>query len=537
MLRNAFFRNHKYRLAQTGLLLAASIALMQPALAADNLSRLEEGLFSTSYTGEAAAQRLNRLESSVFGEAQTGTDSSRITRLENALGHLLQSKSTSPSAEQPAATAQEAPSFAPAQNVQPQRPPDATDYPTVTALERQVFGRDFIRDDVGQRLDRLEKKVYGQAYPQTALADRVDKLLSRYPNLNQQANGGTPQPVEVSPALSNLPNDARQFSGSDRDVYTKLDALERHLFNGKSHPNALLTERLDRLEKSRFNRTFGGESVDTRLNRLMAQYQSSNGSQVANRPGFQERQPYQPSASQPYGTTGGNPPPRQNIQIGSGFSSNSSYSFSPEMRSMLPPSVQGQMNNMSPSTVVVERQQFGTPGFQNYNPGAPIQHYNYYGAPGTQTQSQSSTTIIQPNGSQVVYGYPGAQAAPGMQMGIQNGLPNPAYAGDPAVFQSIGRLETQVFGQVNTVEPMPVRLGKLESKVMGQMFPGLPDTQRLENLEKAHQQQAINKLLKNNQGIGRGSGGFSIGVPIGPNPLNPFGMQNAMPMGPGRFGW
>lgn len=541
MLRNSFFRKPRNPFTLLGLALAVSISLTQGVWAEDTLSTLENGLFSTSYAGESAAQRLSRLETSVFGEAQTGSESSRTARLEQALNRVLKSKSATPQSTDTATGSQpEAPS---ATNDQPQRPPDATDYPTVTALERQIFGRDFIRDDVSQRLDRLEKKVYGQAYPQTAMADRVDKLLSGYPNLSQNAQATGPQTVEVSPALQNLPDDPSQFSGSNRDVYAKLDALERHQFNGKHNPNALMTERLDRLEKRLFNRNFSGESVDARINRLMAQYQNSNNSQVANRPGFQERQPYQSPANPSYNGGNASPPPRQNIQIGSGFSSNSSYSFSPEMMSMLPPNVRGQMSQgtmaSAPGTVVVERQSYGAPGFQTYNTqtynnGAPIQHYNYYSAPGTQAQSQSTTTVIQPDGSQAVYGYPGANSG----YSDPNGLPNPAYVGDPALVQALNKLETQVFGQVNTVEPVPVRLGKLENKLMGQLYAGLPDSQRLENLEKAHRMQAIDKLLKNNQGgMGKGSGGFFIGVPLGPNPLNPMGMQNMMPMSPGVYGW
>lgn len=542
MPRNTFFRKPEKFFTQIGLALAVSFFLNQLVLAEDPLTKLEEGLFSSSYAGESSTQRLSRLETSVFGEAQTGSESSRITRLEQALNRVLQSKQESranTSTQNDSSTAADS-TAEPTPTYTPAREPDATDYPTVTALERQVFGRDFLRDDVSQRLDRLEKKVYGQASPQTAMADRVDKLLARYPNLNQPAAAAGPQTVDISPALQNLPDDPSQFSGGSRDVYAKLDALERHQFNGKNSPNALLTERLDRLEKKVFNRTFSGESVDTRINRMMSQYQSTNGSPVANsRPDFQQRQAYQSPAysSYPGAPVGSGNAPRQNIQFGSGFSSNSTHSFSPEMMSMLPPNVRGQMSNgtvtSAPGTVVVERQSYGTPGFQTYNNGAPIQHYNYYSAPGTQTQSQSTTTVIQPDGSQAIYGYPGATP----NYNNPNGLPNPAYVGDPALLQSLNKLETQVFGQVNTVEPVPIRLGKLETKLMGQMFVGLPDQQRLINLEKAHQMQAIDKLLKNNQGMGKGSGRFSIGVPLGPNPLNPMGMQNMMPINPGVYGW
>lgn len=555
MRHSSFFRNMNQRFLLPGLLLALSCGLIGPVMAEDGLAAMEQSLFSTTYPDQGRAQRLERLESSIFGEPQTGNEAEREARLNQVLSNIRQKLPVGVEPERtPDQTGEGTPAFMGqtphSSSAVVQGEPDATSYPTVTALERQVFGRDFLRDDLERRLDRLEKKVYGQSSTQMGLADRVDKLLARYPHL--KPSGSVPQTVNVSPALQNLPDDPSQFAGNSRDIYTKLDALERHQFNGKTYPNALLTERLDRLEKKALNRTYGGESIDSRISRLLGRYQAgtvaTNG--TLSRPGFQERQSYQPPGQTPQVITPstGSVPPRQNIQIGGGFGSNSSssYNFSPEMMSMLPADVRSQVGGgpgggtvaRAPGSVVIERQTYNSPGFQTYG-GAPIQHYNYYGAPGTQVQSQSTTTVIQPNGSQSVYGYPGNGAA----SGHPNGLPAPAYVGDPALLQAINQLETHVFGQVNTVEPVPVRLGKLETELLGQMYVSLPEQQRLDNLEKAYRMKAVSKLLEQNKGStmgpgGQGSGGFYLGVPLGPGSFGPMGVPGAnIPISPGVFGW
>lgn len=499
------------------LLLGLALSIL-PAAFADELAPYEQSIFSHIYLNEPLSKRLERLEISIFGESQSGSDASRQARLLKVLKpiHKAAPKAepvpSSPDESAPSAMTETAPVS------QPPAQQDATDYPTVTALENQVFGRDFIRDDIGSRLDRLEKKVFGHSYPAVALVDRVDKLLMRYPSVNVRAAQDS--------AIRDLPSDPTQFVGSSRDVYTKVDALEQKLLNGKTFPNKLLTERLDQLEIVAFNNRFSGESVDTRVNRLLKDFEVS-GSRQARIP-TQERLPYQPAPGQ--GMTGslpGSAPARQNIQFGAGFSENSTYRFSPEMMEMLPPDVRAQMGGTggirsqgtvvsAPGTVIIERSTTSYPGFQNYG-GTPIPYYNYYGPAGNpQVQTrQQTTTLIQPNGNNIVYGYPGA--LPGTV------APAPTYIGDPALLQELGNLEVSAFGQINTMEPVYIRLGKLESAILGQIFPSYPEAQRLANLKQAYQYQSLGRLLgKGKAGdAGRSAGSLILGVPLTPPPANP----------------
>lgn len=522
----------------SGALLAALVAMsvLVGPVRADELSTLEQALFSHDYQNESFTDRLERLEKSVFGDVQPGSVQARQAKLVNALSAARKitpkTETANPEvdADQPPPTANSFPNLQPAQPAPPKQS-DATDYPTVIALERTVFSRDFIHDPIERRLERLEKKVFNQDYPNLALIDRVDKLLARYPHITAAAPGTAAE--GVSPALRDLPNDSNQFLSSNRDVYTKIDTLEKALLNGRTYPNELLTERLSRLEQRTIGRTYNGESIDARLARLLRGHQVASSSQ--SRPPVQSRPGFQPAPSgNSYGYSGTNSPapvvpspsPPQNIQIGGGFSQNSTRQFSNEMLNMLPPEVRAQMSGQTssssgtvigaPGTVVIE-QSTTYPGFQNYG-GAPLQYHNYYSVPGT---GQTRTTVVQPDGSSTVYSYSNAFPS------VPPGSANPTYVGDPRFLQQLGTLEANVFGRVNNMEPVYVRLGKLESALMGQMYVGYPEANRLANLQRTWQLQSIGRLLAPSTGGTRqnqGNDSVFLGIPMpgkGPKPLAP----------------
>ena len=167
----------KSGLSLLGLSLGLAFSLSCGAWAADDLTSFEQQLFSHDYQGEPLSQRLGRLEASVFGEPQAGSETERKGRLLNVLSAArrviptVESRPATQPAESPAGITQFSPLGAPGANAMadpnneatyapPAPPPGDTDYPTVTALEREVFGRDFIREDVSHRLGRLEKKVF-----------------------------------------------------------------------------------------------------------------------------------------------------------------------------------------------------------------------------------------------------------------------------------------------------------------------------------------------------------------------------------------
>jgi hypothetical protein len=579
--------------ALLGLGLALSVCLgggvqAQTVTGGDALSSFEQSLFSHDYAGETLSGRLARLEISVFGEVQAGSEPNRQARLLQALTaarNVIPNAPKAPSGKHseessaginrfnpfnasggnndPATSQGDGPDDAVnSSSTPPSSPPGDSDYPTVTALEREVFSRDFIRDDISRRLDRLENRAFGQNNSRMALVDRVDRLLARYPNASSQVAryAGGPGEDSGSSTIQDLPSDSGQFVGKT-DTYAKVGAMEQRFFNGKSYSGELLSQRLDRLESQAYGRAYAGESVDTRVNRLLGAYRVApkrrsvandllrqpdpakwqsppavgySGSFLSSSRGgnsaYNNSGGYASSSSS---TSYGTPPAAnqgmasKNVQIGSGFSSTStsSYGFSPEMMSMLPPNMQQQLagtavqqQQQSSSTTVVgapgtviTQQSTTYPGFQTYG-GPPIQTYNYYGNPGG-GQTQSTTTVIQPDGSQLVTtNYPGGSTLPANP----NGLPNPAYVGDPVLLQNLGNLELNVYGQVDMTDPVYVRLGKLENAMLGQVYQGYPDAQRLANLQKAYQLQSVGRLLGKGKAanLGRTAGSLLFGMPM-----------------------
>jgi len=593
------------------------------AMAGDDLSPFEQSFFSHDYAGDSLASRLDRLENSVFGGTQSGSELDRKIRLIKALSAAREYIPTAPGKSatdsdpangnapgitrytmpgSPADAAQNAnnpdpdgPDSAANSEQRNAAPRGDSDYPTVTALEREVFSRDFIREDVAHRLDRLERRAFGQASPQMGLSDRVDRLTTLYPNAvnnagryaNPGSSSGAVNIVDpaTSPAIRDLPNDSRQFVGG-MDTNAKVTALEKKFFNGKSYSGELLTQRLNRLESKSYGRTYGGEGVNTRVNRLLSAYRIGsapastansmlrqpdpakwqspeavgyNGSFLSQRGGSGYSSASAPSASS-Y-----NPPATQNIQIGAGIGSMSSTSgtyggYSQDMISMLPQGMQqqvtgGGMQQQSSTTAVgapgtvITQQSTTYPGFQPYG-NQPFQTYSYYGNPTVQSQTQSTTTVIQPDGSSVtspttIVTQPGGQIGQplGTPLGtVMNGMPVSGYAGDPNVFQALGNLEINLYGQIDMMNPVPLRLSRLESALLHQVYPALPDAQRVANLQRAYQLQSVGSMLGNSKAanIGRAAGGMLFGVPLssGMNPGMNSGMNPGMIPGayPGMYG-
>lgn len=202
----------------------ASIAgAATPDAQVKSVQTLEDAVFAIRYDQEPAQARVERLEKMVFGQVQTGSLDQRIGKLEKALSSnaLSPLKETPPAAAQPApqtqnAMQQPANQAAPVNQSQQQayQPRDATDYPTVTQMEKKVFGKSFTSEDISQRLTRLEKQVFKT--PQNgSLADRMDNLrlvilgdtgpsvaetaADPYNGYRPQAPGSYPQPPNYQP--------------------------------------------------------------------------------------------------------------------------------------------------------------------------------------------------------------------------------------------------------------------------------------------------------------------------------------------------
>ncbi len=503
-------------LRRAGVMVSLALALGVCTARADNLSQFEQRFFLQSFENEPRQQRVERLEQQVFGQIQTGSLTERENHLLGSL-QAAQGKLPVPGEKPVQADEPEIPTYTPPP--QPARRPDATNYPTVVALEQRVLGQAFSHEDISQRLNRLEMRAFNRTFEDKALIDRVDQLLSRYPDAQSQAPAvaaaetytQTPPGSDWTPR----PEESTSLAGSSRDVYIKIDELERSVF-GQSYPSHLVTERLDALEDQVLGRRYPGQSIDGRVDRLLKNFRVETASGYQTRPGVKSRPgfrnpdgSYSSSLGGSYTPSGSRPP--QNIQIGGGFYSQSSTRFSPELIEMLPPdaraAVTGQSGSFAaqgPGTVIIQ-EQGGYPGFQTYGGSGTVQYRSYYSAPGYSQSVKQSTTVIGPDGSQTIYMNPQA-------------LPPGAYTGNPATLQSLNDLEIKMYGKV-TNDPFPVRLARLESSLMGQSYAGYTDEQRVANLQKAYQYQSLSRVLGNTGGQEGSSP--KLGIPLPPGTPGP----------------
>lgn len=53
---------------------------------------------------------------------------------------------------------------------------DCTDYPSVSIIEKKIFGSSFQNENIYQRLNRLEGATLGTNFPSDALCDRIDRI-------------------------------------------------------------------------------------------------------------------------------------------------------------------------------------------------------------------------------------------------------------------------------------------------------------------------------------------------------------------------
>ncbi len=151
------------------------------------LEKLENKLFHHTYPKENTEARLSRLEKLIFGGDQKGGEDDRIQALIKAVPNL-ESASTKTGQENSSESALED-AEAKADKARQKRKSITHDdetsdnsgvgnYPAVTAMETKLFGKDYSRAPIKERLSRLEKKVLGTVSDSDDLSERVDKLKS-----------------------------------------------------------------------------------------------------------------------------------------------------------------------------------------------------------------------------------------------------------------------------------------------------------------------------------------------------------------------
>ena len=275
--------------------LPAPVQATSPVAPAQTLQVLEESLFATHYDQDPMDSRLSRLEQTVFGQAQTGLSTeARLARLQKVLpqDHPASPEKRNPDQAavnslpplQPESTHRSPPEQGhPAQAGVPPHA-DATDYPVVTQMEQKVFGQAFLREDLTQRLARLEKQVF-QNTQNGSLADRTD-------NLRLVVLGDTPPAIRAPLAYIPVhPDDALPLVQSNStagqpgigslndiqsgqnvvtpDMIAAIGQVEKEVI-GQQFPAEPFPMRLDRVETKIFHATSPELSPEERMQRIFA---------------------------------------------------------------------------------------------------------------------------------------------------------------------------------------------------------------------------------------------------------------------------
>ncbi|MBY0450289.1 MAG: hypothetical protein K2X01_06665 [Cyanobacteria bacterium] len=293
-----------------------------------SVSMIEGVLFKNHFTDESLEQRLTRIETVVYGQPQDGKMTEpRLRALQTAL--LRRQAHSQPNISQVGTKPNQASKkskfevIAPKTSILPKLPhliqpellplpsfkkkspnlkdnnpqnsdpknSDRDDYPTVNTMEKRVFGKNFAREDISQRLARLETQMYGQGQLGTlqARTDRLaDTLGLNYnqgtpsgedpsgvytsrDNLGGDDLGGTPSVTPLRDLSDgDLGGDNNSLTSSIADIQRALASVEQQVFR-KTFINETVDQRLARLEGKIFHQTApDGTPADARLQRIIA---------------------------------------------------------------------------------------------------------------------------------------------------------------------------------------------------------------------------------------------------------------------------
>lgn len=178
-----------------------------------DLSIWEERLLGRQYPQDPIDKRVQRLELLLFGATQDGGLSDRLSQLRDAIAATGAAKSSSANAGE-----------------------------TVKMLEQRVLKSTFPRDQLSQRLSRIELKVFGKASPAMGANERIDRLKrtlgigeappianseNGMPNFNGQFRAFT-MPFGDSAGMPD-PNELnRQFSQMFKQLNEQLRTMPNH---------------------------------------------------------------------------------------------------------------------------------------------------------------------------------------------------------------------------------------------------------------------------------------------------------------------
>ena len=228
----------------------------------DSLSRIENSLFGYEYKNENETKRIERLEEHLYGEKRTGQLQKRVEDLLTDTGISVEEVKP----VQKTAT----------QNLNdPRLKEDSTvDYPIVDKMEEEIFHTTYKKENIYDRLNRLEEKVFTKT-SNADLNTRVDKLASIIkPQTLQQQTYQSNYSVQQ---MDDYYNQSGFETVNNQTIPFQLLALEEALFR-KSYEAENNANRFGRLEQTLFSKTFPTDPDTTRMQRLKVAFDAKQNS-------------------------------------------------------------------------------------------------------------------------------------------------------------------------------------------------------------------------------------------------------------------
>ncbi|MBQ2644375.1 hypothetical protein IJG14_02220 [bacterium] len=261
----------------------------------DNLATIEKEIFGIEYRDDNTTTRLNRLEKHLFGQTKTGANTERINRIAEVSGISFMPKPT-----------QEQQRIAQA-DLEPED--SNVSYPIIDMMENEIFKKIYQGENVYKRVERLEQKTFGKIFDGD-LSQRTDKLkasiltvkpekitydenynpsnfgnkssnlpMTQYNNDNEYFY--TPNPLLTQKAqnsyITGMAAPLNQsyynsYGNNTSDFEFALSAAENMLL-GKTNNTETVHERLNKLEKKIFKKTYSGDHL-ARLDRIVTAAQA-----------------------------------------------------------------------------------------------------------------------------------------------------------------------------------------------------------------------------------------------------------------------
>ena len=129
----------------------------------------------------------------------------------------------------------------------------------ISKIENEIYGFDYINDEINKRIARLEKTIYGKEKTGD-ITNRLKKIAS---DITSEQIG-----LEIEPSEDTFRED--ELVADSTVNYPIVDEIEMQLFN-QTYKNRDFHTRIVTIEKKLFKKVYDAEDYSTRMDRIKAE--------------------------------------------------------------------------------------------------------------------------------------------------------------------------------------------------------------------------------------------------------------------------